>query len=324
MYLMNISNSPYSMAKFNNDWEEVKSFIDKHQLDGVEIILNDRQDISNIPRDIVKGIHLIYYPTWLEFYNGDRDKLMRLFSDEKDIIRYYGGLTKQCLIDTFKDEYRCAKELGVKYMVFHVAHVTNADAFRFNYEYTDKDVLDSTADLINIVFDEESDIELLFENLWWPGLKLTDYEATKDFMSKINYKNKGIMLDLSHLMITNHDIKTLTDATDYILDTVRSLNDQKDYIKGLHINKSLSGDYLRESHEAGLNRLLELSDPIERYHHISGHIKSIDMHLPYDCSSIKAIMDEINPKYSVFEFMSTDKSELDNYISIQNKCLGRF
>lgn len=323
MYLMNISNSLYDLEKFGGKWHHLEKFIKKHQLHGVELILYKDEYLDKIDPKHLVGLHLRYFPTWLEFYNNDQKALLEMYDSKEAIKAYYGGLKPKALVDAFKREYDSAKKLEVEYMVYHVGHVTNADAFSFEFDYTDEDVLSATADLVNQAFDEESDIYLLFENLWWPGMNLLDQEKTKKFLDQINYKNKGIMLDLSHLMITNPDLKTPKEATDYIVEKINALGELKKYIKGIHLNMSLSGDYLKKNHQGTYQEISEMSNGFEKYQKIVEHIKKIDQHLPYEDDSIHKIMALVKPEYVVFEFSAETYEKIDGFMYKQNKILNR-
>lgn len=322
MRLINISNSLYDLNKFGGKWYNFEKFLDRNKLDGIELILYKDRYLNQIKDKHLKGLHLKYFPTWLEFYNGDEEKLDNIFKDKKSICEYYGGLKPEAIINTFKEEYRNAKNLNVEYMVYHVGHVTNEDAFSFNFDYSDYDVLDATVEIVNNSFNYDSDILLLFENLWWPGMNLLDYKKTKYFLDKIKYKNKGIMLDLSHLMITNSDLKNAKEATDYILNKIKGLKEIKKYIKGIHLNMSLSGEYLKKDHSKTYDQIKILEGNLERYKMITNHIKMIDKHLPYNHKSINRIIDFINPKYIVYEFNANNIEQLESYVKLQNEVLG--
>lgn len=323
MYLINISNSNWDLKKFKNSWEEVECFLEKHDLDGVELILHERENLDTMPSYLPKGLHMRYFPTWLEFYRDQKEKVEQMFEDKESIRNYYGGLTPESLVDVFKQEYKRARELGVKYMVFHVAHVTNEHAFTYDFDYDDDDVLDASIDLINKVFDEDSEIELLFENLWWPGLRLTDAKRTKDFMERINYKNKGIMLDLSHLMITNPEIENLKQAGDYILQTVGNLGEAMDYIRGIHVNKAIPKDYMTKNHCGKYEKYEAMEEGLEKYLYIMEHIKKMDWHVPYDDENVRRIAAIVNPKYIVYELIAQDLDQLEYFVKTQNRAFGR-
>lgn len=320
---MNISNYSGDMDKFDGSWKNVENFLKKHQLDGVELICYMEDYLKTLPKQILKGLHLTYFPTWLEFYNNEWDKTCEMFGGKDAVIQYYGGSHPQVLVDAYQSEYKKALDFEVEYMVYHVAHVTPEHSFTQAFDYSDDDVLDATVDLVNQSFNINSNIALLFENLWWPGLTLLDKDKTKRFLDRINYENKGIMLDLSHLMITNPLLKTSEEAADYIMECIENLGDLKEWIKGIHVNLSLPGDYLSVNRQSQYDEILKTDDQIERYIKTVSHIKKIDWHIPFDHPHVKDIIDTIHPEYVVFEVQTKNIDQLDSYISIQNKAIGR-
>ncbi|MBC3889957.1 TIM barrel protein [Acetobacterium paludosum] len=323
MYLMNISNYSGDLEKFQKDWKNVECFLEKHQLDGVELICYNEEYLETLPRHILKGLHLKYFPTWLEFYKNNHEKVCEMFGGIEGVRQYYGGIHPETLKEAFRNEYQRAQEFGVEYMVYHVSHVTTEHSFTRAFDYTDDDVLDATVELVNQAFDRNSDVMLLFENLWWPGLTLLDKEKAQRFLARINYKNKGIMLDLSHLMITNPKLKTAGEAAEYIIETIEKLGSLKEWIKGIHVNLSLPGDYLTADHQSEYAEILKTEDQFERYIKTVGHIKKIDWHVPFDHPLVKNIIDLIEPEYVVFELQTQNLQQLDDYINIQNKAIGR-
>ena len=112
----------------------------------------------------------------------------------------------------------------------------------------------------------------------------------KDFLNSIHYKNKGIMLDLSHLLATSTNIHTMDQAGEYILRSLDKMGELVDHIKGIHINKSIPGGYLLENHAHKYQQVVNEKDPLEQYYKIMDHIKTIDWHVPYDDHSLDSII----------------------------------
>jgi hypothetical protein len=56
-----------------------------------------------------------------------------------------------------------------------------------------------------------------------------------------------VMLSLNTvLMNTNTELNTEEASVEYILNIIRNLEEMSDYIKGIHLNSSLSGEYVKE------------------------------------------------------------------------------
>lgn len=325
MYLTNLSTFKSKLNWFGGTWYGVKEFLNQNNLDAIELILYGDYDLMEIPSGLVKGLHMRYWPYWLDFWYKDDEALKRNLREEKNIEHYYGFKDRKGMVDYYKSELKAAKELGCEYMVFHVSHASFEEIFTKKFRYSDEEVLKASSELINMIFeDEDCDIEILFENLWWPGLNFMNPKLTKEFFESIKYKNKGFMLDLSHLMICNTNLKNLKEASDYIIDTVNELGEMKEYIKGVHINKSLSGEYMKKCHLKRGKEAEEIEDFGELFSHMISHISKIDMHLPYDDESIKDILKAVKPKYKVYELLTKDLKELEKNIQIQNKMIGNF
>ena len=68
---------------------------------------------------------------------------------------------------------------------------------------------------------------------------------TKRLLSQVHYQKKGIMLDTGHLMHMNLELKTQDEAVDYILEKVAEHGNLASYIKGMHLNQSITGAYVK-------------------------------------------------------------------------------
>ena len=71
-YLFNAVKYPEGIGCFESDWDQVRKFVGTHGLQGIEIMFHMDYDITDIPKDIIHGIHLIYWPTWMDFWNNDK------------------------------------------------------------------------------------------------------------------------------------------------------------------------------------------------------------------------------------------------------------
>lgn len=324
MFLTNLSTSSRDLKWFNGNWHEVIGFLRRHGLDGIELILHGEHNLKNIPPNLVQGMHLRYWPVWLDFWREDQPALLRQFGNEENIKMLYGGLKPQCLVDHYKKEFKIARQLKAKYVVFHVSHVELSHIYNWKFSYNDHEVLEATAELINEVFQgDDEDIILLFENLWWPGLNFLNPDYTGNFFDKIQYNNKGFMLDIGHLMITNPRLKNEMEAKDYIIDKIELLGEVKDFIKGIHINKAICGAYLQQDHSAKAKKLDKIENIWDKFIEARSHILNMDLHIPFDHPSIQEVIDFINPRYVVFEVVAKDLQEFEHFIQVQNQALGR-
>lgn len=256
----------------------------------------------------------------VRFWNEDEDGIFEEFNSKEDIINYYGKLDKKVIVDKYREEIKIAEKLNAEYAVFHVSNVRTKHCFNYEFTYTDKEVVDATIEIVNEIFRGlNTNITILFENLWWPGLRMTDQELVKYFIENIEYEHKGLMLDTGHLLNTNLDINTEEEGIDYLIETVKNLGDMKEFIKGIHLSKSLSGKYVKNQIEK--YKKIEI-DSNKANNEIIYHILKIDEHKPFTNNKINNLIEMINPKYLVYEFITTSLEELSNFIKTQNKVLG--
>ncbi|WP_294093760.1 TIM barrel protein [uncultured Cetobacterium sp.] len=272
----------FSFIPKENEFENFKTIYNQLRekgISGIETIIGDHLDFSEYKNYPIKGVHLLYYPTWLEFWKGDWKKVKEDFYDDEGIKNYYRSFKKNILIETFKEQFENAKKIDAEYMVFHVSHVRPKDIFQFDFQYTDLEVLDECIKIVNEVFKGEGPL-LLFENLPWPGLNFRDYELTRYFIQKVKYKNKGFLLDFSHLICLEREVTNFEEANKFIIDRIGKMKELKDYIFGLHVNgvkfdKFLDCDFQNKISE------WEKGDRYEKFQIELNHMKNIDPHLLY-------------------------------------------
>lgn len=294
--------------------EEKKFFkiyeaLEKEGVTGIETIIGDNVPLESYEKYPIKGVHLLYYPTWLEFWKEEREKVREDFYNDEGVLNYYRSLKKNILLETFKKQFEDAKKIGAKYLVFHVSHVRPKDIFTFDYDYTSMEVLDETSKIVNEVFKGEGPL-LLFENLPWPGLTLKDYGLTKYFFEKIKYENKGFLLDLSHMICTEKNINNFQDADRYILKKIKELRELGKFVYGVHINAI---DFINYSEKDFSDEIesWEKGDREEKFKIEWKHMKKLDPHKIYK-GNLKSILNVLpNLKYINLElnFSSIDNLE---------------
>ena len=320
--LFHLSTTAKQLALFDRDWEQIKKFIEKQGMDGIEIGLTLDYPLEQIPKEIVEGVHLSFYPMWLDFWRQDEKKLNTLFENEEDIKNYYGGLEPSVIIANYRSQYQRAKALGAKYMVFHVSHVLPEDSFTWQFKYTDREIMEATLEVVNAAFDEhEEGPMLLFENLWWPGLTYLDSELTKWFIEQVRYKNKGYLVDISHLTLTNPRIGNENQVYEYIKKVYENLGDTVKWIKAVHLNKTLPKFYMGRDHSYLLEQYQKARDKKQQMMLLKKHIKAMDGHEPFDHPVAKDILKLLNPTYCVYETAPSSRYELAYFIKCQNEAL---
>lgn len=311
--LLNRSN----FLTVENMENEMKYFSSKYCFDGYELIQFTEENYQKLKKWIV-GYHLRFFPSWMEFYQENFFALSLEYDDKKYWKSMCGGEEKkEELIEYYRKELEIAKKLEVEYVVFHACNIKVRESMTYEFQYTDFEVIDQVISLINNLFDDTKYcFYLLFENLWWPGLKLDNKEVAKYLLEGIQYSKKGFMLDTGHMINCNLEIKNKKEAIRYIRENIERLEEYKNYIYGVHLNLSLSGKYVKETISKNRERK---STAEERMNQIYEHIGNIDYHECFDDEEIVPLLQTLPLKYIVYEFFGYSQKELENKIERQDK-----
>ena len=318
---MNISNHCSDLQKFGGDCENLKQFMLQHGLNGLELIQNSQWE-EEIPSSMVTGLHMRFWPIWLDFWKENTEELIKQFGDKSAYSMYYGGDTKATLVEYYRNELKTAQQIGVKYVVFHVSHAQLEHCYNYQFNYTDEEVVEAFVEMINLVlYDFEPSFDILLENLWYPGFTLLDKKIATKLMKEIQYPNKGFMLDIGHLMNTNLELESEQAAVKYILEVLKVLGDASANIKGIHLNSSLSGKYAKEQIDS-FNAKDHAGSFYDLYIKAFTHIGQIDTHVPFTHPLIQKVIEYVKPQYLVYEFMTNSIEELSGFIEAQNRALN--
>lgn len=298
----------------------IKKLLEQTGCHSVEWIWGGRTVCSKLPKRMTQGYHLTFFSDWLDFYRGNEARLKAKFGDEKTIEKIYGSMDKNILIQKYKDDLARAIEMGSKYVVFHISDVSIEEGYSYEREHSDEEVLDASIELINeLLKDSPTEIDFLVENLWWAGFRFTEPQKTKYLLDGISYKNKGIMLDTGHLMNTNLNLGNEEEGIDYILQMLEHHGEYVDYVKGLHLNKSLSGDYVKRT--IG-NLPIPSGDYFGRFAKSYSHILQIDKHEPFTDKKIIQLIKKVQPKYVVHELKGDSLRKKAKAIAVQREAMG--
>lgn len=321
MYSISFSPTKYNLDLFENDFIKLKNFLKEFKLNKLELMMFDDEIIKKIPKDMVNGAHLIFWPMWIDFYDGNIALVQKHLGNKENIKNYYGSMDKNILKNTYIKQINQARKLNAKYVVIHISNVYPKESVLLNYKNNNKYIIDKSIEFINEVLGELEfcDIDILFENLWSNGLTFLDDYLSLYFLNNIKYKNKGFLLDLSHLILTNHKIKDEDEACIYIKQKTKNI---KDYIKAIHINRPAFNDYIVRDYKDLYKEYKSLEDDnYKRYQLLLNHMKNLDPHLPYLHNSLKDIIKYINPLYKNLEISFNSKYELETILNEQIKYL---
>ena len=301
---INMTDSFCDMERFSSA-EDINELLEG--FDGLELMAFEENGHQKIPDGRVTGLHTCSYPYWYDFWTGNMSRCVEEFGDEAAVAGYYGGLSPEFITEHYRRDIRAAERYGAEYMVFHVSDCTVREAMSGSYLHSDAEVIDAFCDILNSLFPEDWDgPEILLENLWEPGLTFLDPEMTRRLLDGVKCRKKGVMLDTGHLMNTNSALRTEEEALEYINRLLDKHGDLCGSIHGMHLNRSLSGEYT----ESVRRNLPDLSGSYpERWGKMFEYIFRADQHRPFLCRGVEQLVDRIAPEYLTLEFISNSLEE---------------
>ena len=311
--LLNISDFPSD----DENLKMMEKYQKKYNFDGFEIIKFDLEKDSSKLKDKIVGYHMRFFPMWMDIYLEKYNMIKEKFPDKMDRFYWCGGDSKEEVIAYYKKDLQRAKELGAEYVVFHACYVDDDGSLTYQFPYTDEEILESVASLMNDLFrDEDFQFTLLLENLWWAGLKLNSKSEMEILLEKIEYKNTGFFLDTSHMLNTNLTLKNLDEGIDYIIENIDKMEELKKHIYGVHLSWSLSGEYVSkmiEKHRKSQEERERAKKKIYEY------VGQIDYHYPFEDNRIMKVLNKLSLKWLVYEFLYYNDEELEEKVVKQEK-----
>ncbi len=288
---------------------------------GVEAIWGGEPAPEDLPGELALGYHLTFFTDWLDLYREDEKNLLEKYGTLEEARSFYGGLGAEYMMRVYRDDLERARGLGARYIVFHVSDVSIEEGYTYRWRHTCGEVIDTAADIVNILLkDEAGGFDFLLENLWWPGLTMTDLALTGRLLERVEYPGKGLMLDTGHLMNTNRDLVTERDGVDYIHRMLDAHGSLCRYIRGLHFHQSLSGAYVRG--RTGVAPAGMPTDSVERFGINYGHIQRIDQHRPWTIPECASIVERLQPDYLTHELAADSVPARRRAILRQRRALG--
>lgn len=291
--------------------QSLGEYVASMKLDGIEQLIYDNNMILKY-KELTIGVHLEYWSYWIDFWWNNQQRLDYIFESNEEKKHYYKVQNIYEWIEYIKKNITLALNLKPQYLVWHVSEANVQEIFTYNFYYNDRQVLLATSEVFNEVAKIIPDnVLILFENLWWPGLRLNSMENVVYFFEKLKHNNVGIMLDTGHLMNTNINLTSELEASIFIKDIVNNLGSFASLIKGVHLNCSLSGQYQKKFIEQQF-KFCEFDK-----HRLWEHIIKIDKHEIFQTKAPSFLIDYIQPQYVVHELA------YDNLILLRNKIMAQ-
>lgn len=312
--LLNLTNYVSDNELVGNSAETIIDLLNQYGFDGLEMMFCNPWDPQMHPQSIIGGSHLNFYPNWVDFWLQNEEAIRKDFPDEDSLRFAFGATDVRGWVEHYGCQIQMAAEAQPPYMVFHVANARFNEVFTWQFHYGDEVVIRET---INLLKELDSyipkDTWLLLENLWWPGMRLTNPDLVGKILTEVPHKKTGIMLDTGHLLCTNQNLNTEEEGVLYILECLDNLGEWRERIKGIHLHQSLSGDYL-QSEGYRLPAAYNTMD-------VAKHVGKIDYHASWTYKGVRKIIDVVQPEWLVFEFLQRDMDSWQKQIEVQLKAL---
>jgi hypothetical protein len=100
----------------------------------------------------------------------------------------------------------------------------------------------------------------------------------------------------------------------YILRTLDRLGPYREYVRGIHLHYSLSGEYVARTRQAEKRNHSRLE--------AFGHVMKIDQHLPFDTPAARRILDYVEPTWLVHEFVQKSADDWERKVTRQQQALA--
>ncbi len=301
------------------DASDLARALDEFGCDGVELMLGPNEGAGVIPAGRVSGVHLGYFTTWYDFWRGDEAGVLEEFGSLETAREVFGSLDPHCLVQRLKRELEIAHRLGAKYVVYHVSEARMHETVTFSYRRRDDEIIDAVCEIVNEAFaDEDGSLVLLLENLWQPGLTLTNPEMTRRLLDGIAYENVGIMMDTGHLLHTNFDLATQDEGVRYIERMLDEHADLARFVRGMHLQQFLSGDLCRA---LAANPPAEPRSYQDKWALLFEYAFQVDGHRPFTSPLVEGLVERVAPEFLTFEFISGTREEHESLLREQWRAL---
>lgn len=316
--LVNLSNDSSDLkGLLGGKPENLQAVLAANQLDGIEFMCcAPWPGEAGFPAsDAIKGFHLWFWGSWLDFWQGNTEHLLEDFGSLAAAENIFGS-SREAWLETYRQNFRQARLCGAEYVVFHVADVRPGEMLCRTYCHSSEEVVQAVLEVVNeLVGELSANCPILFENLWWPGMTLLVPKLVEKLLVHTNHK-AGIMLDTGHLMNTNWQLRTEQESVDYVMAVLDRLGYLAKAIYGIHLHQSQSGEFVcREQKRATPQVPLSAEKCME-------YVLRVDEHQPLRTPYGIRLLERLNPQVIVHEFVPKDFSDWQRKIAWQRKSLG--
>lgn len=303
------------------DREDMNSFIKECKCDGAEVIRGGDDNTGIYCSENVVGVHLYFYPSWLDFWNMNIDGLKKHFGLREIWENYYRATNREEFLKPYQDDMDYAEAMGAEYAVFHINDVSNEEVLTYEWEHTNREVIVAAAEIINeLTRGRNYHFKLLLENLFTPGMTLLNPSETELMLNLVNYENKGIVMDTGHLMCAPQNITEEEQGIDFVLQTVKNHGELAKYIKALHLHQSTTGNFVAD---LKTRNIIPEKDFYALWAQSYNVILNIDQHRPFTSPRVQEILELVEPEFVCHEISAKNRADKLEKVLVQMKALGR-
>lgn len=325
--LLSISLSSQASHFCNSEWNALATFTYRHGLHGVELQLEEGSVLpQNAPRGLICGVSLPVWIGWLDVWRGQPNVAKRsLTGKEVWAQRLARGERHSQIVDQLCAHLQVVKAMRAAYVTVHAAHVEIAHTFTRAYTYTNLEVLDAFASVLNTAARAcggEPPVHIYIDNTWWPGLTFADPTMAEYFMRCLEFDNWGFALDTAHLINTRPGLSNEQDAIFYVLDRIEALSaEARERIECVRLSLNLSGAYQQASLETGLPEDFAALPFAEQIALAREHVAHIDQHQPFTHYDCQRITDSVQPLVVVHELAANSVAAWSQALKTQYRAL---
>ena len=278
--------------------------------DGIELLTGYSEIDPSQWKDAV-SVHLPYVVDWYSVWKG-RLHIPESMSDDE--VRFFSyGRDRQQIIEAVRKGIECARPMNPAYGVLHAGSANIDELLSEGYSDTDDEVLSAFAEIVNEAVSSfpngEPPFRLMFENQWWPGLRMLDGKDYRILCDKIEFENWGLCLDTGHLLVTTQRSKDELQSVELLTDIFGGYpKDMIDDIGVIHLHVNSSADYIR-NFDAPKDFLdMSFSDRLGIGY---GFVGGMDQHRPFSVKEATRITDVLRPDFVTHEMGAHDNDERD-------------
>lgn len=285
---------------------DLNSKLNEIRCDGLEL-LTGYDKVPTEHRMHAVAVHLPYAADWHCAWS--ESNVPECDPDTAKFTMY--GTCKDEVSNNLANAISIASDIDPPYGVLHAGNVSLDEVLKHHSSISDRRILSAFCEMINsavsLLPKGRPPFKLALENLWWPGLKMTDGWEVKFFEQKLEFEEWGICLDTGHLLNCLPCICSEDEALSALEKIFYGYSSSvKDKIDTVHLHFSASSDYREcfKDHDKGNDTMDEFMEKA------NAHISKIDQHRPFSSPRCAEIVKIIDPSYITHEMNGVVSGDL--------------